>query len=188
MNYAEILFLAGYFSEGFDVPALVQEFNVSLADDIEVILVLGDDEVIEIQKLIEPAEHLFFAELSAIEEQHTGVEVIVAVDPKAFFDVFAVFLDLHHCLFVAGADVIIADIGKEKSGNISDDHGIAVDVDGFIELRKHFGDEKAVIGGFGIVIAYGQQLADGFKVFADVIEDNTDVIGLHTEDVFFFVG
>lgn len=48
---------------------------------------------------------------------------------------------------------------------------VAVDVYHLFQLREHIGNKQSVIGGLGIIIAYGKIFGKLFKIFGDVIEN-----------------
>ena len=74
---------------------------------------------------------------------------------------------------------MVSQIVIEKFCDVFANHGIAVNVDGFINIGKHFGDEQPEIGGFGIVVPDGQPVAEGTQIGAHIVKANADILPLH---------
>ena len=179
MEHPELAFGDRDLPEDLGIPALRQEFHMVLADHVQIIFVLRHHKVINVQKPCKLLQHLLTAELLAVEQKHAGVEVTVAVDAQALFNVSAVFLHLYHCLFMAGTHVTASQLVAVKLRNIAANDRIAVDIDRLVKLGEHLRNEKAVIGGLGIIVPDGKLIADRLQVVAYVVKANGHVFPLH---------
>jgi hypothetical protein len=145
-----IRFLDGVMNIAKDlgVPALIEPENVILADEVEIILILRNDEIINIKVFDKLIKNLFISELNAVDKQHTRVKEIVSRNANDLFGIGAVFVYLHHRLLVTSAYVAFADVGREKLADITLNDRVAVNIDSLVVHGEHFGDKESVIGRF----------------------------------------
>ena len=164
------LYGIGDLAEDLGVPSLVEEEDVVLAEQVEIVLVLGDDAVVDLQRLDEPVQDVALAEFVAVQKQDPRVEVEVAVEAQAFLDICSVLVHLDHGLLVAGAQDEAGHIGVEEVGHVAADDGVAVDVDGLVVFRMHVGYEEPEVCCLGIVVPKRELVRYGLQVGRDVLE------------------
>ena len=145
----------GDLTEDLGVPSLIQPVDVILAEHVEVVLILRNDEVVGAEQGHEFVQDPPLAESAAVDEENARVEEGVAGDAKHLFHVGAVFVDLNHCLLMAGAHVGAPDIGQIHFADIALHDRVTVNVDRLVIFGEHLGDEQAEIGGLGVVIPNG---------------------------------
>ena len=178
VDYARLFDREGDIVKHLRVPALIQPVDAVFADDVEVVFVLRHHEVVLMQIIYEFVQHEVEAEFAQVEQQHAGVEEIVARDAQRFFDVVAEHVRLDHDLLVAGADVRVADVGEVQIADIALHDGVAVNIYRFVVLGEHFGNEQAVIRGFRIVVAQRQSVPDRRQIFRHVAEADDKILVL----------
>ena len=168
--------------EGLAVPPLGEGIGLVLADDVEVVLILGDDKVVEANELDELAENVMLPPLLAVDDDHSGVEVILGTDAKDLLDIGGSDRDGRDDGILDSGEVLVADVDVEEFGNVSNDRGVGVDVDGFVVLLELISDDEAEIGGKRIVVTNRELVDDVVEVGFDVIEGDGDVLGGHRLD------
>ena len=174
--------------DALHVPAAREIVDLVFADDVEIILILGDGEIVEGDQIDELLENIDLSPHPAVDDDHACVEITVAVDAEDFLSIKAAFIDGGHNGFRDGADVFVANVDIVKLGDVFDDGGIAIDVDCFVELREFACDDKAEIGRCGIIIAKRQFGDDRTNVVVDIVEDDLDVPFGHRGDLCLVLG
>ena len=178
VQYARLLNRVGYLAEYLGIPALIKPIYVILTDKVEIILVLRYHEIIYVQILYELVKDKVHSELIAVDKEHSRVEEIVARNTDYLFNVSAVFIDLNHCLLVAGTYVSVLYVGVVKLADISLNYRIAVDIYCLVVFGEHLGDKQSVIGSLGIVISDRELFGDRVKMLGNVIEGDLEIVVL----------
>ncbi len=147
-----------------------------LADQVEIVLVLRDDELVFRQTLGKALEDRLLTEESGVDQQQTRVEEVVARNAHDLLGIGAVMVGLHHRLLVTRADPLVAQLGAVQLADIALHDGVAVDVDDLVILGEHIRDEQAEVGGIAVVITHGKRVGDSVQTLADVGEDDVKMI------------
>ena len=89
---------------------------------------------------------------------------------------------MRHDGFWNGSYVFIADVDIIKFSHVFDGRGVAIDINGFVELREFARDDETEICGRGIIIADWKLRNDVADFIVDVVEHDSDIAFCHALD------
>ena len=166
----ELNIFGDFLRDGLIIPGFVEGENLAAENDVEIILVGGDEVGVEFVDEVDHGGNIVgFAHFFEVHQEDAGIHVIFARDGEGVFDVFFKNWNVLDFRIGEGGESFFAEVEVEKLGDVAGQNGVAVDIDRFGILRKEAGDEGAII------INRGGKIVAGAGAMRTIMDDRAEV-------------